>query len=511
MSRRHAATAGRVLIVTALALAAVPAGADHRRTALAGTAVPDVPIVSKAPAAPEPPPGMLEAVQRDLGLSPEQARARLLNEARLMPVAARLQRRLGTRFGGAWLRPKTAHTLMVATTAISDIPTILATGAQAEIVSRSLAELSEIKRRLDAALPSRPLMSTVRYVDIKRNKVVVLSPEPAQTRNVIQSAGVDETTTIVLPSDEAPLPLYDLVGGNAYYSGVTSRCSIGFSVFKGGEEGFVSAGHCGRTGVATTGFNRVAQGTFQGSVFPGSDYAWVAVNDSWRGTPGVDDGEGGTVPVAGAMAAVEGASVCRAGSTTDWHCGLIQQRDASVTYPQGTVSELVRTSVCAEPGDSGGSFISLDQAQGVASGGSGDCASGGTTYFQPLGEILTAYGLTLRTTAGDPPPITVTCTGYPSTYSGTLSAGRSAYQPRNVYYRTNVSGVHSGCLNGPAGTDFDLFLQKWDNRSAWLTVATSGGTGPDAQITYTGTAGYYRYRVSATAGSGAYTMAFRAP
>ena len=95
--------------------------------------------------------------------------------------------------------------------------------------------------------------------------------------------------------------------------------------------------------------------------------------------------------------AAVGASVCRSGSTTGWHCGTIQARDASVTYSQGTVSGLIRTNVCAEPGDSGGSFIAGTQAQGVTSGGSGNCSSGGTTYFQPVNEILSAYGLTLTT------------------------------------------------------------------------------------------------------------------
>ncbi len=53
--------------------------------------------------------------------------------------------------------------------------------------------------------------------------------------------------------------------------------------------------------------------------------------------------------------------------------------------------------MCAEPGDSGGSFISGSQAQGVTSGGSGNCTYGGTTYFQPVNEILRVYGLTLVT------------------------------------------------------------------------------------------------------------------
>ena len=37
------------------------------------------------------------------------------------------------------------------------------------------------------------------------------------------------------------------------------------------------------------------------------------------------------------------------------------------------------------------------QAQGVTSGGSGNCTVGGTTYFQPVNEILSAYGLSLVT------------------------------------------------------------------------------------------------------------------
>ncbi|GAA3410488.1 S1 family peptidase [Streptosporangium vulgare] len=510
MSRRHAVTAACVLTVTALALAAVPAGAERHATG--APVVPAAPsattAVSTASAPLEPPPGMLEALERDLGLTPAQARIRLLNEARLTPVAAHLARRLGPRFGGTWFQGSVAQTLVAGTTSVGDIPVILEAGAQAEVVPRSLAELTAIKKKIDETLPPQRLVSSVRLVDVKRNKVVVLSPQPGIAQNFVASAGVDTEAVVVLPTAEVPLPLYDLVGGNAYYIGVTSRCSIGFSVLKGTQQGFVSAGHCGRAGNTTTGFNRVTQGTFQGSTFPGNDYSWVATNANWTATPKVDNGQGGTVPVAGAQVAIEGASVCRSGSTTDFHCGVVQQRDVSVTYPQGTVFGLTRTNVCAEPGDSGGSFIAIDQAQGVTSGGSGDCTSGGVTYFQPIGPILTAYGLALRTTAGNPPPpVTGTCTGFPNNYTGTLTTGQSAYQPRGLYYRSTVRGLHSGCLDGP---DFDLYLQKWNGRS-WVVVATSDSPGPDERISYTGTPGYYRYRVFASAGSGAYILGFRAP
>lgn len=58
----------------------------------------------------------MEALQRDLHLSAEQAQTRLLNEIRLTPIAGQLRRRLGIRFAGSWLQGPTAQTLVVATT-----------------------------------------------------------------------------------------------------------------------------------------------------------------------------------------------------------------------------------------------------------------------------------------------------------------------------------------------------------------------------------------------------------
>ncbi|WP_326826168.1 S1 family peptidase [Streptosporangium sp. NBC_01756] len=453
---------------------------------------------------------MLEAFQRDLRLTREQAQDRLLNESRLMPVEAQLRRRLGADFGGSWLSGSRAQTLVVATVDPADLPLIATMGAQGELVSRSLAQLDATLAEVDAALSAHD-SGLVRYIDVKINKIVVLSDTPAATEDVMDAAGVDPVAVRVVLSAERPQPLSDLVGGDAYYAGPTTRCSVGFSVVHGTQNGFVSAGHCGTAGRTTLGFNRAAQGIFQASTFPVSDFAWVSVNSDWTPKPAVNNGSGGVVSVAGSRPAIEGASVCRSGSASGWHCGLILQRGASVAYAQGIISELVRTNVCAEAGDSGGSFISVDQAQGIASGGSGDCTVGGATYFQPINEILTAYGLSLVTIAGNPPPLsTGTCSGYPHTAEGTLTSGRSVYQPDNRYYRSTVGGVHFACLNANDGIDFDLYLQKWDGRS-WVTVATSDGPGPDEKITYTGTAGYYRYHVYAASRSGPYLLGYRMP
>lgn len=212
----------------------------------------------------------------------------------------------------------------------------------------------------------------------------------------------------------------------------SGRCSVGFPVKRGASQaGFVTAGHCGTVGTTTTGVNQQAQGTFQGSTFPGRDYAWVATNANWTPRNLVNGYGNADVTVAGSTQALVGASICRSGSTTGWRCGTVQQLNTSVTYPQGTVSGVTRTSVCAEPGDSGGSFISGNQAQGMTSGGSGNCSQGGTTYFQPLAPALSAYGLTLVTgnDGGGPGP-----TDPPTEPGGTWAAGTAYAVGATVTY-----------------------------------------------------------------------------
>ena len=69
--------------------------------------------------------------------------------------------------------------------------------------------------------------------------------------------------------------------------------------------------------------------------------------------------------------------------------------NATVNYPEGTVTGLIQTSVCAEPGDSGGPLFAQGLALGVTSGGNGDCAAGGVTFFQPVTEAMRALGVSL--------------------------------------------------------------------------------------------------------------------
>jgi streptogrisin B len=92
-----------------------------------------------------------------------------------------------------------------------------------------------------------------------------------------------------------------------------------------------------------------------------------------------------------------GTTVIRDGSTTGTHSGRVTALNATVNYGGGDiVSGLIQTTVCAEPGDSGGALYgSNGTAYGLTSGGSGNCSSGGTTFFQPVTEALSAYGVSV--------------------------------------------------------------------------------------------------------------------
>lgn len=361
---------------------------------LAAVAVPS----SAAPASDQVSPDLLVAMQRDFGLTAEQARDRLAQEADAMRLGEALRQSAGDAFAGSYFDPARGE-LVVAVTDSGAAETVRDSGADAVLVANNERELDATKSTLDGMEASAPRAVTGWYVDVRENAVVVSvdrTQRDAATEDFLARALATSDSVRVQEVSESPRTFYNLVGGDAYYMG--GRCSVGFSVrTASGAAGMVTAGHCGTAGTSVSGYNQVAMGTFQGSSFPGNDYAWVSANSNWTPQPWVNMYNGYARVVSGASVAPVGSSICRSGSTTGWHCGSVQATNQTVRYSQGTVYGLTRTNVCAEPGDSGGSFISGNQAQGMTSGGSGDCTFGGTTYFQPVQEALNAYGLRLVT------------------------------------------------------------------------------------------------------------------
>jgi len=361
-----------------------------------------LPIVYGAPtaAANSLHPEILAAMKRDLGLDAEQAHVRVARELKATEVIEELRTLAGNSFGGAWL---VDGELNVAVTEESLTSDVAAAGAKALVVDVPLSKLEEAKKALDnldieSSLGRRSEEAATGiasyYVEVASNKLVIesLAGSTEQAAELAKKVGLTESEYEVRTVQDLPTTFATVNGGDAYLINRAGRCSVGFSV----TTGFVSAGHCGTTGnsASTTGGTTI--GTFAGSVFPGNgDYAFIRSSSGNTYAGRINNYNGGTLPVSGSTAAATGASVCRSGSTTGVFCGTIRSLGATVSYAEGRVTGLTQTSVCAERGDSGGSFYSGAQAQGVTSGGSGNCQAGGTTYFQPVNEILSAYGLTL--------------------------------------------------------------------------------------------------------------------
>ena len=184
-------------------------------------------------------------------------------------------------------------------------------------------------------------------------------------------------------------------GGEAIYGG-GYRCSLGFNVRSGSTYYFITAGHC--TNLSGTWYANSSQSTVLGSrfgtSFPGNDYGIVRYATSYTNHPGNVYLYNGTYQdITSAGNATVGQAVRRSGSTTGVRSGSVTGLNATVNYAEGTVTGLIRTNVCAEGGDSGGSLFAGSVALGLTSGGSGNCSSGGTTYFQPVPEVLSRYGV----------------------------------------------------------------------------------------------------------------------
>ncbi|MBI3712000.1 MAG: hypothetical protein HY253_03425 [Burkholderiales bacterium] len=102
-------------------------------------------------------------------------------------------------------------------------------------------------------------------------------------------------------------------------------------------------------------------------------------------------------------------------------------------------------------------------------------------------------------------------TGNELTQTGSIGAGATVKVPSaSPNYLQTGSGTFTLKLSGPSGTDFDLFLYKW-NGSTWDQVAASEGNSSTESISYNGSAGYYYATVKAYSGSGTYVVKYSFP
>jgi streptogrisin D len=300
-------------------------------------------------------------------------------------LASKLDAQFGSQTAGSYL--DASGKVVVNVTDAATARSVTASGATARFVANSGAALAAADNALKASLKTP---GTAFAVDPISNQVVV---SVDSTVTGAKLAAVQ--ATVAKLGDKARIESIpgtlsvEISGGDAIYAG-GSRCSLGFNVRSGSTYYFLTAGHC--TNIASTWTNgSTTLGTRAGTSFPGNDYGIVR----YTNTSITKSGAVGSQDITSAGTPAVGATVYRRGSTTGTHSGRVTALNSTVNYAQGSVSGLIRTTVCAEPGDSGGPLYSGSTALGLTSGGSGNCRSGGVTYFQPVTEPLSVYGVSV--------------------------------------------------------------------------------------------------------------------
>jgi len=194
---------------------------------------------------------------------------------------------------------------------------------------------------------------------------------------------------------------------------------------------------------------------------------------------------------------------------TEFLLGGTQPAPLSVRNP-GSQTSTVGTAVSVATGATGGTSPYAFSATGLPAGLS-ISSSTGTITGTPSAAGTSTVTVTARDSSGATASASFSwtvsavsgsqCDGMRSVRTGTLSSGQSQTLP---YFYDGTSGQIQVCLDGPSGTDFDVYLQKWSG-SYWYTVASGRTSSPDESFTYSNTAAYYRLVVESWSGSGSYT------
>ncbi|WP_049572611.1 S1 family peptidase [Streptomyces sp. SBT349] len=255
------------------------------------------------------------------------------------------------------------------------------------------AELARAERAVLAA----DVAGTAWGVDPATGTVRVLADETvsaAEIGRVRRGAG-DLSPALTITRTPGELRTF-LQGGEPIYS-TAGRCAAGFNGTAGGQDVLITAGHC--TSAFPTWYADSAGtaliGPTAASSFPGNDYGLIRYVSSLS-RPGTVICNGQVIDIIGARNPTIGETLWVA-APTGCTSGGVTALNLTINYGGADIVHgLGRLTACTEPGSSGAPVFTMSgYAVGIVSGGSGNCSTGGTTYFQPILEILNAYGVTL--------------------------------------------------------------------------------------------------------------------
>ncbi|GAB3421511.1 M4 family metallopeptidase [Flindersiella endophytica] len=241
------------------------------------------------------------------------------------------------------------------------------------------------------------------------------------------------------------------------------------------------------------------------NLFPGSCAEWTAVRNAWNAIQ-VPAGSNET---------------CTPATGNDWSMSL-NPASRQVNPGSSTTSAISTSTIVGTPqsitfsatGLPSGATASFSPA--TLTSGASSTLTVTTSSSTPVGIYQVAingngteddHSATFQLTVGNPS----TCSALPETHTGTFTAtNQNQYWPGTTGWAANA-GTFNGCLDGPNGVDFDLYLQRLNTSGTWSTVAQGITSAPDESVSFNGTAGTYRWRVHAFSGTGSYTMGMNRP
>lgn len=343
-----------------------------------------------------------------------------INRLAVEEEAADLYRRVRSMnlpgYAGAWFDAESGK-LRVALSDSTQINLLKRLGTEIVSVDWSLAELNAVQAEImkDASLIEGGLLHSV-HVDYVHNRVAVRTA-PGQVATirkhlaryndrieVSEGVALPELTTSVRGGDGTRNYTFEQnPAGSGFYP-----CSVGAST----ENGFHTAGHCGRayydirwaadySPLGIVGESALPDYSTKG------DIGWVETLPGWTPVPQINGYSNGIINVpsiwSGTNEAPINATACRFGQTSGGpHCGKINAKGLNLKFAGvGWIANVTEVDgSCSSDGDSGGTWISGgNQIQGTTIGPShgntcpntSPLGSGKFTYFQPISDHIENY------------------------------------------------------------------------------------------------------------------------
>ncbi|MFI5728732.1 fibronectin type III domain-containing protein [Kribbella sp. NPDC051587] len=422
-----------------------------------------------------------------LGISPDQARKQLLQQDKAHRVAASLPGPLKSQLAGQWFDASTGK-LTVAVTTKAAAAAARNAGAEPKLVSRSRSELAGLKSSV-RSLVGKGVPGVYGWgADVQANVITVdvntSASTPATEGFLTKLAKLGDGVRVVKTDSQPHQQGGTLHTGDPWWPGTESNCSVGFNATDAsGAKQLLTAGHCtndvnqpayGQSGQLNKLGTSNVGGTHSVNALEG-DMGVVAITEpNWTQTAAVNTWGQPAITVSGQQEAMVGDTVCHSGNTSHWKCGTVKYTHKDVTYGSLVIGDLTWTTACSLGGDSGGGWLVGDKATGLHDGGPSQCVDNPSdddmSIFQPVGEALQKWNLTLVTGGG----------------GGDTQAPTAPGNPRSTTTTANsVSLAWDASTDNVGVTGYDVYNGSTLATSVAGTSATVSGLSADTSYTFT--------------------------